>query len=343
VRALRRSDFVRPESEAQRRALTEAHDDVCAATGPFGTRLHSLLADYASVDATATYMAQLYRSSFVANFALASAAVLLALGGLLLPRFIQPVLTLGEVSVVGLILWLTHLARKKAWHARWITGRNLAERLRCMMIAAQLGDLNMQLADAMPGGRIGRRLREAARALGLPTIRIDGAYLARVQHKLVGLLDDQIAYHRLAGGRMHRLDHRLHRLGTVLFSLSALSSVGILAFEVAGRMGRVAGMEHAAHPLNLVTTVASAALPAIGGAIYGIRMQGDFSGTAARAFDLAEALRRLKHAVENEASADEGLFFDHLRHEIRHATEIMGLELTDWRAAQQARPLTLPG
>ncbi len=343
VRGFHRADLLRPESRALRLALLEAYQDVCDRTGSFGGRLKILLARYARADALATHMAQLYRSSFVANFALAAMAVLFALAGLALPPMAQPFLTVGEVSVVAAILWLTHLGRRRGWHIRWISERHLAERLRCMVVAAQLGDLNVHLESGLETSHTSRRLREAARALGLPTTRVDAGYLGCVRDKLIGLLDDQIAYHRGAARRMHTLDHRLHRLGTCLFTLSALSSVGVLAFEVARNMSHAAGLEHAAHPFALATTIASAALPAIGASIYGIRIQGDFAGIAGRAFDLAEALRRLKHAVENEASTDEGHIFDHLRHAIRHTAEVMGSELADWRSAQQARPLTLPG
>lgn len=343
VRPFRTTDLMRPESRQLRLALSEAYQDICQRTGLFGRRLEALFARYARADATATHMSQLYRSSFVANFALAASAVLLALAGLALPSTVQPALTLGEVAVVGVILWLTHLGRRQGWHIRWISERHLAERLRCMMVGAQLGDLNVRLESGLESGQTTRRLRQAARALGLPTARVDADYLDCVRRKLVALLDDQIAYHRGAARRMHTLDHRLHRLGTWLFTLSALSSVGVLAFEVARHLSGAAGLAHVAHPLSLATTIASAALPAIGASIYGIRIQGDFAGIAARAFALAEALRRLKHAVENEANTDDGFMFDHLRHAIRQAAEVMGSELADWRSAQQARPLTLPG
>ncbi len=343
VRRLRGADFRRPNDEALSLALAHDYDDVCADTGPFGSRLKILLARYAVADAVATYMAQLYRSGFVANFALAAAAVVLALAGLLLPPVAQPILTVSEVVVVATVLWLTHLGRRSGWHARWISERHLAERLRCMIVAAQLGDLNVQLASPQAAGRLGRRLRDAARLLGLPNVRVDAAYLACVRGKFMELLDDQIAYHSGNAGRMHTLDHRLHRLGTILFILSAFSCVAVLVFEVGRNMSHAAALEHAEHPLGMVSIVASAALPAIGAAIYGIRMQGDFSGVAVRAFELAEALRRLRGAVENETGEDEGLAFDRLRHSIRQAAEFMGSELADWRTAQQARPLTLPG
>lgn len=343
VRSLRADDFRRPDSLSLRVALRDEYADICTRTGGFGGRLGVLLARYAAADAVATHMAQLYRSGFVANFALAGSAVLLALAGLALPPLAQPILTLSEVAVVAAILWLTHLGRKRGWHARWISERHLAERLRCMVVSAQLGDLNVQLGSALSLSYIGRRLRDAARALGLPTVRVDAGYLGCVRDKLIRLLDDQIAYHRGNAHRMHTLDHRLHRLGTILFSLSALSCIVVLAFEIGRNISHAVALERMAHPLDLAATLASAALPAVGAAIYGIRMQGDFSGIAGRAFELTEALHRLKNAVENEVGGDDGLAFDHLRHSIRQAADLMGSELADWRTAQQARPLTLPG
>jgi signal transduction histidine kinase len=58
---------------------------------------------------------------------------------------------------------------------------------------------------------------------------------------------------------------------------------------------------------------------------------------------LTEALGRLREALDGEAWQDEGLAFDHLRHSVRETARLMGSELADWRTAQQARPLTLPG
>ena len=52
-----------------------------------------------------------------------------------------------------------------------------------------------------------------------------------------------------------------------------------------------------AQPLTIAATIISAALPAIGAAIYGIRMQGDFAGIAERNHALAEQLATMRGVI----------------------------------------------
>lgn len=342
VRRVRASDFRPVDPSRMRAAMTAATEPICARSGAFGDRLRETLAPrYARADAEATAMGQLYRSGFVANFSLSALAVMLALAGLMVPPVLKPVLSAGEVGAVAAILWLTHVGRGRGWHRRWIEQRHLAERLRCLALAAQLGDLSPSFGRIETGADA--ELRGLARALGLPSVRVDGDYLACVRAGLTAMLDDQVAYNFANARRMHRLDHRLHRIGTLLFALGAAVTLCVLLLEIGVHATGSHRLEALSPHVTLGATVLSAFLPAIGAAIYGIRMQGDFSGVAARSHVLAEALASLRAGADAHEATSEDAAFDQLRQFIGRATGLMNAELADWRTAHSARPLTLPG
>jgi len=82
----------------------------------------------------------------------------------------------------------------------------------------------------------------------------------------------------------------------------------------------------------------SAALPAIGAAIYGIRMQGDFAGIAERNQVLAHHLRSLRDVCDQDE-----LSFDTLRTRVARATDLLTEGLENWHQTYRSRPLVLPG
>lgn len=338
VRRLRGADF----RSADPRRATAPIERLC--TGPsvaadeFCERLSGMVAPrFARADIAATQFAQLFRSSYVANFSLAALAVVLSLAGLALPPQLKPLLIVLEFGTIASILLLTRTGRRRGWHRRWLEHRQLAERLRCLALSAQLGELSLRGGGQDSGGWVDWYVRATARDLGLPCARVDEPYLARVRANLRRLLDDQMSYLAADARRMHRLDHRLHRLGTVLFALTAITCAG--AFLVEGVLHMI-GIELAGIDFEVATgaTIASATLPAIGAAIYGIRMQGDFSGIAERNHALAQQLASLRHAVDHDE-----LGFDMLRRRVARATALLTEDLAHWRQTYHARPLSLPG
>jgi hypothetical protein len=181
-------------------------------------------------------------------------------------------------------------------------------------------------------------VRVTARALGLPNARIDAEYLSCVKQSLATLVDSQIAYLKLEADRMHRLEHRLHLLGTWLFGATAAICLFVLLFKFADKMAASTMLTELAHPVLTLATIATAGLPAIGAAIYGIRMQGDFAGTAERSEALAHALISLRTVI---AEDDDG--FDTLVRRVRRASDLLTEDLASWLQTYHARPLTLPG
>lgn len=341
VRRLSRRDFRVPDPVVAEAAIAVACAPIAQYATEFGKRLHRFLVPrFAKADVAATYVAQLFRSGYVTNFALSALAVLLALLGLALPSSAKPVLILLELSTIAAILILTRAGNRVAWHTRWLDNRQLAERLRCLAMAAQVGDLDLRIGDndETEPRWVRWYARATARELGLPSARVDAFYLSAVQDGLCALMDEQIAYLKTDARRMHRLEHRLHLLGTILFGMTAVICISFLLFEIFHSLGVMGAMAELSKPVAVGVTIASAVLPAVGAAIYGIRMQGDFAGIAERSETLSHQLGTLRHVISND-----DLNFDTLRLRIRRAADLMTADLANWRQTYHARPLSLPG
>jgi hypothetical protein len=335
VRRMRMAD-VRGAPGLAGRASVGAHP---AGLGNYRDRLTQVLGRrFAHADTVSNAMSQKFRSGYVTNFAFAALAVVLSLLGLVLPSALKPVLIASEVIVIAVILLITRIGNRAGWHRRWLDYRHLAERLRCLTISAQLGDLDLRGdADPRPGW-VGWYVRTTARELGLPNACVDQAYVTSVRDDLKRLIDEQVAYLGTEARRMHRLEHRLHLLGTTLFAATALVCLLALMFKVADGMSTSTIWAHLSHPVILATTLASAGLPAIGAAIYGIRMQGDFAGSAERSEAVAEQLKSLGETIDGEEAT-----FDTLTRRARRATNLLTEDLASWLQTYHARPLALPG
>ena len=286
-------------------------------------------AAYAWSDGLAAHFAQSYRSGHVFNFVAGAVAVLLGLSGLLLPG-VKLWLAFLELTVIGVFVINTRIGIAQNWHRRWLDYRQLAERLRPMTRLAEIG-------IAQPERRsVTRRALSwvdwyAAgiwRSIGIPSGELSGDVATLTAAIVVGELGPQVDYHRRAAAVVHRLDHRLHRAGTVLFAVSCLSCVAfIIAFFV----------DHAWTVVNAPAFVAlSAGLPAVGTAFFGIRVQGDFAGTAARSEVTADHLLAIATALEAAPptlgrTADGG----------EAAARAMISDLGEWRLSHQQRQLEL--
>ncbi|MBY0583173.1 MAG: hypothetical protein K2P68_09695 [Sphingomonas sp.] len=333
VRRLRLSDLRRPKDDGKIATLPVS----CATSAKFALDVSALLSErFARADAIATRTAQVFRSVYVTNFALAAMAVVLSLLSLALPAAAKPALITLELLTIGAILALTRAGNRAGWHRRWLDNRMLAERVRCLAISSQLGDLNLRVGGDIAIGWVDWYVRATARQVGLPSACIDADFLRCVRADLTDLIEAQIAYLSVDAHRMHRLEHRLHTLGTLLFGLTGLTCVGMLIFKLT--QAAVGGMEEVAHALTIAATIVSASLPAIGAAIYGIRMQGDFAGIAERSHALADRLSRMRDVI-----AQDDLSFDTLRRRIRRVADLLADDLTSWLQTYHARPLVLPG
>ncbi|WP_088311189.1 hypothetical protein [Novosphingobium sp. B 225] len=339
VRELRRTDLVTDGADEHAEQILRP---LCSGDAELGGRLQQqLLARFARADAAARLYAQLFRHGYVSNFFLAAVAVLLSLLGLALPAGAKPLLITLEILIIGSILLRTGLGNRAGWHRAWLDNRALAERLRCLAISARLGELNLRGANVLRAGDrrqdwVAWYSRATGREIGLPTVLIDPPYLQGVRAVLLELVDGELAYLDREAHQMHALEHRLHRLGTWLFALTAGTCLALLAIKLSSGLWPAA--KALAHFANTGATIISAALPAFGAAIYGIRMQGDFAGIAERSADLAAKLRFLKRAI-GDGEPD----FDNLSRCARGVTSLLTADVASWLHTTSARPLALPG
>lgn len=141
-------------------------------------------------------------------------------------------------------------------------------------------------------------------------------------------IDPQVAYHRSSAAIIHQLDHRLHCSGSLLFIASCLSCiVFIAAYFIDHRWT-------AAHAASFVAL--SAGLPAISTALFGIRVQGNFAGTAARSLITADHL-----AAIGEALGGEPVTLSRTADGTEAAARAMIADLGEWRLSHQQRQLEL--
>lgn len=334
VRRPKRSDFSRDIGLGAPAGIPTAH---CAADTAFsGALREELMPRFAQADAVATRTAQLFRSVYVTNFLLAALAVVLSLLGLALPASTKPLLISLELVTIAAILIQTRVGNRAGWHRLWLDNRALAEQLRCLALSAQLGDLDLRETSARAAGWVNWYARGTSRDLGLPSARCDAAYLACVRDSLIALIDDQVGYLASDSQRMHRLEHRLHTLGTVMFGMTVVTCIALLVFKAADAM--IHSLDTLSQPLTIAATIISAALPAVGAAIYGIRMQGDFSGIAERNRAIGEQLETLRNVI-----VEDELTFDTLARRVCRVTDLLTDGLASWLRTYHARPLALPG
>lgn len=329
VKRLRHTAFSAERYEESTRTEWLAFREACGADRHgVEAPLNGIERSFAWADRLAQHFGQTYRSGHVLNFACGATAVLIALTGLLLPRF-EFWLALAEPSVIAIFVVNTLIGTRRQWHRRWLEYRQLAERIRPMRSLKLLGVAAPPIVghqdDKQVMGWIDWYARAEWRVAGCPCGRLaDPRQLvdAIVQEEI----KPQIDYNRASAHQMHLLDHRLHQAGMVLFVVSILSclvsvAVNLMAHEFA-----------AAHTALFVAM--SAGLPAMGGAIFGIRMQGDFGSTAERSLITAADLARIAEALGRP-----GIGLGRQTDLVEAAAATMLADLTEWRRAYHRRTL----
>jgi hypothetical protein len=337
ARRTRRSDFVPAKAGACAEELRSMVMPLLEERCENPEAMELLGRRYGRADAAALYNAQLYRSSFVTNFALAAVAVLLALSSLLLPELKLPFIAL-ELAVVLLILVNTRVGRHGGWHDRWMDNRHLAERLRCLSLMSLVGDLGLRDreerdAAALPGW-VRWYSRATAREIGLLCVSADAEFLAGVRAAALQLLDRQIQYQSANGKSSHLMEHRLGLAGEWLFGATVVACCVWIGMKLLGMPMAIAGKV----TLTELVTFVTAFLPALGAALYGIRMQADFAGLSQRAHVTAARLKALARTLEREP-----VHHEKLAARLRRLADITLGDVDRWRSAFKSRPISLPG
>jgi len=301
--------------------------------GPHGVEppLDLLENCYSWSDRLATRTAQTYRSGHVFNFVLGGIAVFMGLSTFLLPAA-KLAMAIAELLITLGIILNTRIGLRDEWHRRWLDYRQLAERLRPMRSLKLLGlaapDPPGSIANPVPRRWIDWYASGVWRSMGCPSGSIKGGRTAAVARSVADHeIAPQIAYHERSARQIEALDHRLEKLASLLFVATLIACIAVIAGQIFEPQWIVRYNDW----LNLV----SAGFPALGTAVFGIRYQGDFGGSALRSQATANALSE----VRNELVKDVDLL--RAADLTEQAARIMLSDLDEWRLVNQQQNLDI--
>jgi hypothetical protein len=166
------------------------------------------------------------------------------------------------------------------------------------------------------------------RAVGCPAGRIEQAKVSPLAATIsLHELRPQVSYHRSTARQAERLDRRLEAVGYTLFIVALIGCVVLIA-------GFWLQPEWVKHNSNWFT-ILSAGLPAIGTAVFGIRVQGDYVGSAVRSEQTARVLEQIAERLEEETNLSRAADLS------EQAARAMLADLDEWRLLNQQHDLSL--
>lgn len=295
--------------------------------------LDLLEAAFSWPDRLGAHYAQDLRSGLVFNFLSSAAAVLAALASLLKPEFKLP-WALVEIAILGAILYNIYFGTRAAWQSRWLDYCSIAERLSPMRSLKLLGFANPPLRIQRKGNHPRRwvdwYVSAIWREMGSPEGVIDSAQLRSLRSLMADEeLRPRIAEQREEARKISHLENELHRIGNGAFivTITVCTVFPILYLTIT---------DLAYHWSNFVIFL-SAGLPAIGGAIYALRVHGDYAGAAGRSRDTAASLDSIRSDM---LAADvPPLLAGTLA---TAAARVLLVDLDEWQLTYEQRSLAIP-
>lgn len=281
---------------------------------------------FAWADGLANHYAQQHRSGYISNYVLAALAVLLAT----IDRWWAPWCEFGAIAVIAATTLHGALGH---WHQCWLDDRQLSAGLRHLRILALTGSNTLEARtphaseEAGPGAQwVGWYCRATAREIGVLPLVADARYVATVRQVIREVeIGEQQRYHRANARQMLSVNHWLDGLSIAAFAVTGL----VCLYEAV----------HAADPVGQRPWwFLPVVLPAFGAALFGIRVHGDFKGSARRSGDMG---RRLG-SIADKLGSDEPMSFAELSSLTEYAALVMAGEIGDWSFVYRARPLALP-
>ena len=325
-------DFQSTEADAEREAEWHRYREGCAGKHGVSLPLDLLGEAHGWTGELATHFAQNYRSGHVLNFVLAAIAVIIGLAGFLMPDW---KLSLAAIEfVLALVIILnTRFGVAHEWHRRWLDYRQLAERLRPLrslkLLAIAAPDPPGTDTNPVPRRWVEWYAAAVWRATGCPGGKITPENVPALAEAIARHeVDPQVAYHKASSRQVMLLDHRLERISTGAFWTTLIAT----GATIAALAWAPAWVDRWQHWLTLI----SAGLPTIGAAVFGIRFQGDFGGSALRSDATAASLGRL--AIELRA---EGVSLMRAADLGEQAARAMLADLAEWRLVNQQHDLSI--
>jgi hypothetical protein len=331
VRGVRRTDLLPRAPVVLREELTGIVPPIADPGATVGS-LAALADAYGIADGLAVRYAQIFRGAYASKFLFSGLTVVtaaIALVGRLLFDWNAWPLAILQIVFIALVMVNTKVGRKRDWHGRWRESREVAERLRAAIPLWLLGESRHDATGTEPTWP-GWYARAHLRALGLWSGSLDRARLEAVRQALSGLADDQRDYHTGVAALMRRVERRMLKIGQILFGITMLIGAVNLILAIIG-----VELPFAWHYVLVGFT---AALPALGTAIFGIRLIGDFAGVAERSARTAATMASIGSALRRDPP-DLAV----LRSRAAATADAMLGDMSHWRMATETRKLVSAG
>jgi hypothetical protein len=258
--------------------------------------IESLAATHNAFDQRAIHFGHRYRSGFWAIYLLSAVAVLCAVMPLALGwdsarhsmHSFSALWAFAEVIVIGSVSAIYWLGHRQHWQGEWLHARTTAELTGYLPLIAPL--LDFSAATVQPNWYLrvldpGQDLREGDEIATLcarsePLARTllaqawsDPQFISHYARWTIDILQAQKHYHTRIALRQHALLHRVHRLTSGLFGLTALGALMHLLVHTLW--------------LTLVTTF----FPALAASLHGALAQSE-------AYRLGATSERLEHDLQ---------------------------------------------
>lgn len=328
--------------------------DLCRALTATGIHRH-----YAWASHLATHNGGRYRSLFLMNYMLSWLAVAAAAAGIAFARasFDTGVKAAAIVEVLLLIciLGIFFYGTRHRFHSRWLDCRRLAEWIRSLPILLPLSRTPVLGVDPSilrrapvhgadpstfsraPGPGVDSSgeswvdwmFRAVVREAGVLPISLNEQLVGTQGILAEGVLAGQIDYHGRTSHRNGNVDTFLHRVTLVAFVLALLLSVyhALGAFDF--------------HPLrvpeeiDLTFLALTLIIPAFGGAMHGLRNQGDYEATTIRSRRIRDRLMELEEELKKlETPTVSGVADIAVK-----TAGVMNAELSAWLVAYQNKDI----
>jgi len=316
-----------------------------------------LVPRHAWADTLAVHYSHLYRGAYVLCYFLSALAVFIALGTVFIHDDPQTpvrevlgtkaVFVTGELIVIGIIILIVWRGLNRRWHERWLNYRALAEMLRHGRFLAYAGEFGRTQTNAAGDRDTPWMLwyvRATMREIGLPAALLDSGYqqtlLSATFKDEIDGPQGQLSYNRHNIERAHEVDHFLHRLGIGCFVLTSMVLIIFLALFELDRMTATAPIEAFLYMAKPFLTFLSAGLPALGAAVAGIRIHGDFEATAKRSARTLDQLAELSGDYSRTARGRASL--DDTADLLIATARVLSEDIAAWQDLYGRKRLSLP-
>ncbi|MGH2774998.1 MAG: DUF4231 domain-containing protein [Actinomycetota bacterium] len=278
---------------------------------------------FVRADALAQRFQRTYFRLGTAVLLIAAAAVVVAASQILVD-FKYPSMALIEVFLMLILLLLLIYGKRRRVHGRWMAMRALAERLRTIGF---LGVAGVDIEDFISSISKGRSQPRSSRVIEdlLPSSpRIDATRVPMNCLKRflsTAWLVDQLDYHRGTVIKSERRDRMLARAVAALFTATLVSAL-------------LHGLE-VAHESGDWLILASISLPAVAGALDGVRAQREYVRSGERSSRLSLKLRDLLIRMQEAATPSD------IQEVAKAAGDVILEENQDWHTAMRFHDLEL--